>query len=240
MAQGVGAAIGAIGSALINAGATTANNMLDYNQNRSLMAYGQRLNRDTRRTTYQDMTYSMRQAGINPLYSVTGGQAPVPSVGVNSARPSPITIGTDVLNGIQMLSQLRNQTNATNADVALKGMQVEDLRGGLMERIARIEKLNSDIEYTRGRNRREQGKFNAELQQLWSNVRQIDSLTDLNVANAKYSNERSRGFSGGVKLPFGIGVNFSGNPLNPYSNDKGHWVTEYSKNGKPYRVFQYY
>lgn len=116
--------IGAIGSALINAGSTTANNHLDYSQNRKLMKYQNEMNIENRRNAYQDTVYSMRQAGINPLYSVTGGTPQTATVGLNSAKPQAPMVGTDIMNGLTMLSQARKSStcipfNATSAFVAL-------------------------------------------------------------------------------------------------------------------------
>ena len=59
----------------------------------------------------------------------------------------------------------------------------------------------------------------------------------VNKSVEKYNNERSRGYTTKVDLPLNLGSwSHTGNSLNPY-NKEGHWETEYTKDGKPYKVY---
>lgn len=134
-------------------------------------------------TAHQREVKDLRLSGINPLLTATGG------VGASTPTGSAGTIqgqgGIDPMQIMGTLANIRNQTNSTNAEVALKGSQIQDIKTGMTERLFRIEKLKADTNLSKG----ERHKLDAQIKEIGANIRNLNSLSDLNVTNAKIGAE---------------------------------------------------
>lgn len=230
-------ALGSLFSSGMQVAGSAASSKKGYHYSSNLLNRQQNFAERLANTAHQREVDDLVKAGINPLYTATGGggaSTPTPSAGTVSAyNPD---VGNIFLNGMSQFANIRNQTNATNADVALKGAQTQDVIGGMQERLVRMQNMLEERNLTKAKRH----QIYAAIDETRANIKQLNSLTDFNIANAKYTNDRSRGYSNDVRLPFGIGFSRSGNSLNPYGKDKGQWVTEYTHDGRPYNVFQYY
>ncbi len=183
------AAIGALGS-FANTAYSGIMNEKSYHYNMNLQQNAQRWQERMSNTAHQREVEDLRKAGINPLYTATGGTgANVGGAGANSTSSQLYDIASPFFQGLTTYANMRNQTNATNADVALKGAQAQDYIGNMQERLYRIEKLKADTDLTRG----QRHMLDYQQRQIQANIRQLDSLSKLNISSAQYNDRRSSG-----------------------------------------------
>ena len=139
-------------------------------------------------TAHQREVQDLIKAGINPLYTAIGGSgASTPSGTGGTVQNANYDLAGTMMNGVATLANVRNQTNATNADVAHKGMLTEDIKVGMLERLARIDKIRSEVKL----NSKQEHYLDSQMRQVEHNIRNLDSLTTFNITNAKYLRGRT-------------------------------------------------
>lgn len=115
MAISAGALIGAsaIGG-LISGGSSFASGAMNsakaYKQNMAMMAMQYAYQRALNRTAYQDTTYSMRKAGINPMLAITNGASGGSVSGTSVSQAPPSSIDMDLVSAISSAKQLSNDS----------------------------------------------------------------------------------------------------------------------------------
>lgn len=170
------------------------NSGINFFASKYLQDDAQKFYREMSNTAHQREVKDLRLSGINPLYTATGGSgASSGTAGGGTFTGADVfaNAGSIFLNGLATMNNIKNQTNATNADVALKSAQTQDVIGGLQERVVRMRNMLEERNLTVAKRH----QLYAAIDETKANIKQLNSLTDFNISNAKYTNERSRGYS---------------------------------------------
>lgn len=224
-------AVGSLGSAGISAGGASAMNERSYHYNMNLQKQAQRWQERMSNTAHQREVEDLRLAGINPLYTATGGNgASTGSVGANSFHGNVPDLGNTFLSGMATFSNIKNQTNATNADVVLKNTEVQGLLSEMQERLVRMEEIKARTDLTRAKRK----MIDSQINQIKANIRHLDTASDLNITNSSLLGRRDKyerehpGLYGanlfgdkliqGAGLGLGLGLGFLGGRRNAYKS----------------------
>lgn len=117
-------AVGALVSGASQFGSSYFNSARTYKQNAALMGLQYLYQRQLNKHAYQDTTYSMRQAGINPMLAINNG-ASSGSVGLNStANPSNSSVDMDLLGAISTAKQLKNDTQRVDNETSMNKQNI--------------------------------------------------------------------------------------------------------------------
>lgn len=174
------AGIGALG----NMASGAMNATMQYHYQKKLQKDAQAWQERMSNTAHQREVKDLQLAGINPLYTATGGSgASSGTVGAGSAGMPQIDLANAYMSGLSTMHNIKNQTTATNAEAMLKQTQSEDIIAGMQERLVRMEKMSAETDLTRY----QRHLIDAQIDQMRANIKQLNSLADLNVTNAKYT-----------------------------------------------------
>lgn len=153
-------------------------------------------------TAHQREVVDLRKAGINPIHTATGGSgasSPTASSGtINSAQ------GIDAIGAVSSFFNLKNQSNATKADVNNKNAQAGLALSQSIESLANANKHISDSNLTdvqKGKAMKELSYFDsnfkaqldnikAQTANLKSNARQKDAEASLLSVEEKIKNKQ--------------------------------------------------
>ncbi|MBQ8886903.1 MAG: hypothetical protein IJY61_04295 [Candidatus Gastranaerophilales bacterium] len=209
------------GAAGIAAAASIIGNMIAGSQNyyydRKMQQRAFKWQEKMSNTAHQREVEDLRKAGINPLYTATGGSgASTGSVGGSSNGVPSSDLGNIFLSGLSTMSNIKNQTNSTNADVELKRIQGEDLISNMQERVVRMAEMRSKMKL----NDKQGHLIDNQIKQGLANIRQMESMTTFNYSNAKYTDDkniRERNLTAGAQA----------SSLNRYEQIKAHPTLSY-------------
>lgn len=190
-----------LGTSVLSGVSSAVSNKQSYKYATALQAQQYQNQRNLNRNAYQDATYSMRQAGLNPMLTIANGASggSAGTAGFNAQNPE-LESG---INTAMAAKQLKNETELKDSqkdlnnsaeslnnylgdkahyESALAREQTQLLQEyGPLERQAQIEGILVN---------------NAKVRQDMANsIRLTDSQIGVNSAVAKYNNERARGYT---------------------------------------------
>lgn len=151
-----------------------------YNYNLKLQQNAQDWQERMSNTAHQREVNDLRAAGINPLYTATGGNgASMGTVGAGSVNQPNI----DPISAIGSMVNMFNQTNATNADAHLKGAQATHELSKLMETRASTLKILEDTKLSTVERR----KALKQIGEIDANIEYLNAQTNNVITNSKYT-----------------------------------------------------
>ncbi|WGL31176.1 DNA pilot protein [Dipodfec virus UOA04_Rod_760] len=192
--SGLASGLGNIGSAFIGSVGSARAAKKAYQYNRQLMKYQNQLTHDLNRSAYQDTTYSMREAGINPMLAITqginglsagsGGSVPVQNpveAGVNTA------LSRSAIKNERMLAESNsNSANSTAENTKEQTKQFKEWNPQIQQEM--VNKLKEEVNLTK-----------ASADDLRNQIKNRDRMTssqiDANSANSYFNRNRALGFS---------------------------------------------
>lgn len=188
-----------------------------YNYNLALQQNAQSWQEQMSNTAHQREVSDLRAAGINPILTAMGGNgASTGSAGTGTVSNAGVP-QYNPLQGMSEVVNMRNQTNATDADNQLKYAQSTHEMTKLLETRANITKILEETKNISGPERRLlearikevdanitymsrlglSAMSNAESNRLNAGTNRLNyhSQSKVNEASAQYTNERSRGYN---------------------------------------------
>lgn len=187
-------------------------NEQQYQHQMALSNYGMQLSRELNRNAYQDTTFSMRQAGINPMLAITNGVNGMTVSGgsaSSSVMPTPdMSLGESIASAFDF-KRLKNETNLNKSTIEKTNEETANVKEqnrllekyGSKEQEARIKGIVAN---------------NAKiLQDIKNSIALTKSQIKLNSANAWRAVHQALGFTesesdnyglnGSVSVPIGKG-----------------------------------
>lgn len=201
-------AIGAIIAAGIGMASSATSSAMSYDQTKELQQRQFNYQERMADTAHQREMKDLRNAGLNPILTATGGQGATTPSGA-SGQGSNVNLGEGMMNAISTAIQAKKAGSETN--LMDEQAKTEETKRENFEANTAIERLKAVGQQIDNMNLPE--KYKREFQEMASrttlnyasaDAKQVEMLTNkMNAeskrmeakANAKYTNERSRGYS---------------------------------------------
>lgn len=178
-------------------------NEQQYQHQMALSNYGMQLSRELNRNAYQDTTFSMRQAGINPMLAITNGVNGMTVSGgsaSSSVMPTPdMSLGESIASAFDF-KRLKNETNLNKSNISVNESQ-ENANNKTAE------KTGEETDYVKEQTAQlkkfgpleQKARINGiiantakDIQDIENGIKQTDSLVRLNSAKAEQALEESK------------------------------------------------
>lgn len=228
---------------LINTGLSS---FLSYDANRKLQQKQMKWQEKMSNTAHQREVKDLREAGLNPILSATGGAGATTPSGAGASADMEVSMGDAYGTYLQYEQQEEQNNLLKQQQNTEQATQEEKTANAALMNANRIftDKQASWYDKRQATELKQLGQSilesQAKISLMRSQITTEKTLQDLKRAETRYTNERSRGYSRDVKLPFGFGFSSSGNSWNPYDSNKGKWIKEKDKYGRDISVFSYY
>lgn len=204
----IGSAAGNALGGIFNSGGSLAASFMSYNSAKKLLQQQQDFQERMSNTAHQREVADLRAAGLNPILSATGGSgASTPTGG----SPSSIDYDNPVATALQY-KQMRENIDLTKeqkenykADSYLKGNQANVEAERFNTQVAQTSLLLNEI---KNQTALTVAQIDNLRKQGYAAVKNANTNSARAVADIKYTNERSRGYSYGIK-----NISYSGNQI---------------------------